>query len=252
MDNYIQDLFSKDDIGFKPVNDVKDSTKIFVFKLNKFIKDRDGKNITRTEIIRLAEEINELGDKIRAKMNQLFNELKSKKDTTKSEEEKTETDKDNRQKSSEIKSSALIGQDISNVTMVNDKEETKKDEPEAAEEQDLKQDEPEATEEQDSEKDEQELNEEQESDQQTGGNIEFSVPEVSTIDLLNSVNNVPCSASVTQCGDYVTSCGQSGGGNSEETNYKLFELSLNANKKFNISESNKKILYDFVKLYSFN
>ena len=60
MDNYIQDLFSKDDIGFKPVNDVKDSTKIFVFKLNKFIKDRDGKNITRTEIIRLAEEINEL------------------------------------------------------------------------------------------------------------------------------------------------------------------------------------------------
>ena len=45
MDNYIQDLFSKDDIGFKPVNDVKDSTKIFVFKLNKFIKDRDGKNI---------------------------------------------------------------------------------------------------------------------------------------------------------------------------------------------------------------
>ena len=252
MDNYIQDLFSKDDIGFKPVNDVKDSTKIFVFKLNKFIKDRDGKNITRTEIIRLAEEINELGDKIRAKMNQLFNELKSKKDTTKSEEEKTETDKDNRQKSSEIKSSALIGQDISNVTMVNDKEETKKDEPEAAEEQDLKQDEPEATEEQDSEKDEQELNEEQESDQQTGGNIEFSVPEVSTIDLLNSVNNVPCSASVTQCGDYVTSCGQSGGGNLEETNYKLFELSLNANKKFNISESNKKILYDFVKLYSFN
>ena len=246
MDNYIQDLFSKDDIGFKPVNDVKDSTKIFVFKLNKFIKDRDGKNITRTEIIRLAEEINELGDKIRAKMNQLFNELKSKKDTTKSEEEKTETDKDNRQKSSEIKSSALIGQDISNVTMVNEKEETKKDEPEAAEEQDLQQDEPEATEEQDSEQDE------QESDQQTGGNIEFSVPEVSTIDLLNSVNNVPCSASVTQCGDYVTSCGQSGGGNLEETNYKLFELSLNANKKFNISESNKKILYDFVKLYSFN
>jgi len=246
MDNYIQDLFSKDDIGFKPVNDVKDSTKIFVFKLNKFIKDRDGKNITRTEIIRLAEEINELGDKIRAKMNQLFNELKSKKDTTKSEEEKTETDKDNRQKSSEVKSSALIGQDISNVTMVNEKEETKKDEPEAAEEQDLQQDEPEATEEQDSEQDE------QESDQQTGGNIEFSVPEVSTIDLLNSVNNVPCSASVTQCGDYVTSCGQSGGGNLEETNYKLFELSLNANKKFNISESNKKILYDFVKLYSFN
>jgi len=246
MDNYIQDLFSKDDIGFKPVNDVKDSTKIFVFKLNKFIKDRDGKNITRTEIIRLAEEINELGDKIRAKMNQLFNELKSKKDTNKSEEEKTETDKDNRQKSSEVKSSALIGQDISNVTMVNEKEETKKDEPEAAEEQDLQQDEPEATEEQDSEKDE------QESDQQTGGNIEFSVPEVSTIDLLNSVNNVPCSASVTQCGDYVTSCGQSGGGNLEETNYKLFELSLNANKKFNISESNKKILYDFVKLYSFN
>ena len=246
MDNYIQDLFSKDDIGFKPVNDVKDSTKIFVFKLNKFIKDRDGKNITRTEIIRLAEEINELGDKIRAKMNQLFNELKSKKDTNKSEEEKTETDKDNRQKSSEVKSSALIGQDISNVTMVNEKEETKKDEPEAAEEQDLQQDEPEATEEQDSEQDE------QESDQQTGGNIEFSVPEVSTIDLLNSVNNVPCSASVTQCGDYVTSCGQSGGGNLEETNYKLFELSLNANKKFNISESNKKILYDFVKLYSFN
>lgn len=246
MDNYIQDLFSKDDIGFKPVNDVKDSTKIFVFKLNKFIKDRDGKNITRTEIIRLAEEINELGDKIRAKMNQLFNELKSKKDTNKSEEKKTETDKNNRQKSSEVKSSALIGQDISNVTMVNEKEETKKDEPEAAEEQDLQQDEPEATEEQDSEQDE------QESDQQTGGNIEFSVPEVSTIDLLNSVNNVPCSASVTQCGDYVTSCGQSGGGNLEETNYKLFELSLNANKKFNISESNKKILYDFVKLYSFN
>ena len=252
MDNYIQDLFSKDDIGFKPVNDVKDSTKIFVFKLNKFIKDRDGKNITRTEIIRLAEEINELGDKIKAKMNQLFNELKNKKDSTKSEEEKIETDKDDSEKSSEVKSSALIGQDISNVTMVNEKEETKKDEPEAAEEQDLQQDEPEATEEKDSEQDEQEPTEEQGSDEQTGGNIEFSVPEVSTIDLLNNVNNVPCSASVTQCGDYVTSCGQSGGGNLEETNYKLFELSLNANKKFNISESNKKILYDFVKLYSFN
>ena len=252
MDNYIQDLFSKDDIGFKPVNDVKDSTKIFVFKLNKFIKDRDGKNITRAEIIRLAEEINELGDKIRAKMNQLFNELKSKKDSTKSEEEKTETSKDDSEKSNEVKSSALIGQDISNVTMVNEKEETAKDEPEATEEQDSEQDETEATEEQDSEQDEQEPTEEQGSDEQTGGNIEFSVPEVSTIDLLNSVNNVPCSASVTQCGDYVTSCGQSGGGNLEETNYKLFELSLNANKNFNISESNKKILYDFVKLYSFN
>lgn len=252
MDNYIQDLFSKDDIGFKPVNDVKDSTKIFVFKLNKFIKDRDGKNITRTEIIRLAEEINELGDKIRAKMNQLFNELKSKKDSTKSEEEKTETNEDDSEKSNEVKSSALIGQDISNVTMVNEKEETTKDEPEAAEEQDSEQDETEAAEEQNSEQDEQEPTEEQGSDEQTGGNIEFSVPEVSTIDLLNSVNNVPCSASVTQCGDYVTSCGQSGGGNSEETNYKLFELSLNANKNFNISESNKKILYDFVKLYSFN
>ena len=131
MDNYIQDLFSKDDIGFKPVNDVKDSTKIFVFKLNKFIKERDGKNITRTEIIRLAEEINELGDKIRAKMNQLFNELKSKKDSTKSEEEKTETSKDDSEKSNEVKSSALIGQDISNVTMVNEKEEIAKDEPEA-------------------------------------------------------------------------------------------------------------------------
>ena len=252
MDNYIQDLFSKDDIGFKPVNDVKDSTKIFVFKLNKFIKDRDGKNITRTEIIRLAEEINELGDKIRAKMNQLFNELKSKKDSTKSEEEKTETSKDDSEKSNEVKSSALIGQDISNVTMVNEKEETAKDEPEATEEQDSEQDETEAAEEQNSEQDEQEPTEEQGSDEQTGGNIEFSVPEVSTIDLLNSVNNVPCSASVTQCGDYVTSCGQSGGGNLEETNYKLFELSLNANKNFNISESNKKILYDFVKLYSFN
>ena len=252
MDNYIQNLFSKDDIGFKPVNDVKDSTKIFVFKLNKFIKDRDGKNITRTEIIRLAEEINELGDKIRAKMNQLFNELKSKKDSTKSEEEKTETSKDDSEKSNEVKSSALIGQDISNVTMVNEKEETAKDEPEATEEQDSEQDETEAAEEQNSEQDEQEPTEEQGSDEQTGGNIEFSVPEVSTIDLLNSVNNVPCSASVTQCGDYVTSCGQSGGGNLEETNYKLFELSLNANKNFNISESNKKILYDFVKLYSFN
>ena len=116
------------------------------------------------------------------------------------------------------------------------------------EEQESEQNEPEATEEQESEQNEPEVTEEQELEEQTGGNIEFSVPEVSTIDLLNSVNNVPCSASVTQCGDYVTSCGQSGGGNLEETNYKLFELSLKANKNFNISESNKKILHDFVKL----
>ena len=77
MDTYIQNLFSKDDIGFKPVNNVKDSTKIFVFRLNRFIKDRDGKNITQAEIIRLAEEINLLGEKIKAKMKSVL-KVKSK------------------------------------------------------------------------------------------------------------------------------------------------------------------------------
>ena len=203
MDTYIQNLFSKDDIGFKPVNNVKDSTKIFVFRLNRFIKDRDGKNITRTEIIRLSEEINLLGEKIKTKMKSLSKEDENKKEV---KEHK--------------KSNALIGQDISNVKMIG------------------------------SEKIEN--NSVSKESEQTGGNIEYSVPEVSTIDLLNSVNNNPCSSSITQCGDFVTSCGQSGGGNIIDKNYELFENTLNNFKEFNISGNNKKILYDFVQIYNSN
>lgn len=203
MDTYIQNLFSKDDIGFKPVNNVKDSTKIFVFRLNRFIKDRDGKNITRTEIIRLSEEINLLGEKIKTKMKSLSKEDENKKEV---KEQK--------------KSNALIGQDISNVKMIG------------------------------SEKIEN--NSVSKESEQIGGNIEYSVPEVSTIDLLNSVNNNPCSSSITQCGDFVTSCGQSGGGNIIDKNYELFENTLNNFKEFNISGNNKKILYDFVQIYNSN
>ena len=202
MDTYIQNLFSKDDIGFKPVNNVKDSTKIFVFRLNRFIKDRDGKNITQAEIIRLAEEINLLGEKIKAKMKSVL-KVKSK---NKVKEPK--------------KSNSLIGQDISNVKMI------------------------------DSEKDQNNLVSKE--PEQTGGNIEYSVPEISTIDLLNSVNNTPCSGSITQCGDFVTSCGQSGGGAIVDKNYELFENTLNNFKQFNISGNNKKILYDFVQIYNSN
>lgn len=203
MDTYIQNLFSKDDIGFKPVNNVKDSTKIFVFRLNRFIKDRDGKNITRTEIIKLSEEINLLGEKIKTKIKSLSKEDKNKKEV---KEQK--------------KSNALIGQDISNVKMTGTKNV--------------------------------ENNTISKELEQTGGNIEYSVPEVSTIDLLNSVNNNPCSSSITQCGDFVTSCGQSGGGYIMDKNYELFENTLNNFKQFNISGNNKKILYDFVQIYNSN
>jgi len=203
MDSYIQNLFSKDDIGFKPVNNVKDSTKIFVFKLNKFIKDRDGKNITRSEIIRLVKEINELGEKIKNKMNSLLKEIEDKKPNKKTK-----------------KSNALIGQDISDVKMIGS--ENFKKGPILQE------------------------------SEQTGGSIEYSVPEVSTIDLLNSVNNNPCSSSITQCGDFVTSCGQSGGANIIDKNYELYENTLNNFKEFNISDNNKKILYEFVQIYNSN
>ena len=203
MDTYIQNLFSKDDIGFKPVNNVKDSTKIFVFRLNRFIKDRDGKNITRTEIIRLSEEINLLGEKIKTKMKSLLKEDENKKEV---KEQK--------------KSNALIGQDISNVKMTGSEKV--------------------------------ENNSVSKESEQTGGNIEYSVPEVSTIDLLNSVNNNPCSSSITQCADFVTSCGQSGGGGIIDKNYELFENTLNNFKEFNISGNNKKILYDFVQIYNSN
>lgn len=204
MDTYIQNLFSKDDIGFKPVNNVKDSTKIFVFRLNRFIKDRDGKNITRTEIIRLSEEINLLGEKIKTKMKSLSKEDENKKKEVKEQK----------------KSNALIGQDISNVKMTGSEKV--------------------------------ENNSVSKESEQTGGNIEYSVPEVSTIDLLNSVNNNPCSSSITQCGDFVTSCGQSGGGDIIDKNYELFENTLNNFKEFNISGNNKKILYDFVQIYNSN
>tara|TARA_X000000950_G_scaffold272570_1_gene355270 strand:+ start:212 stop:844 length:633 start_codon:yes stop_codon:yes gene_type:complete len=207
MDTYIQDLFSKDDIGFKPVNDVKDSTKIFVFTLNKYIKDRDGKNITRTEIIRLAEEIQKLGEKIKAKMNSLLQELENQKKPRKTEKSKKEKEK----------SSSLIGQDIKDVKMINADSNEESTVGKA---------------------------------EQTGGNVEHSVPEVSTIDLLNNINNNPCSSSITQCGDFVTSCGQSGGGVIQNKNYELFESTLNNFKKFSISDQNKKILYDLVKIYT--
>ncbi len=214
MDTYIQDLFSKDDIGFKPVNSIKDSTKIFVFTLNKYIKERDGKNITRTEIIRLAEEIHKLGEKIKTKMNSLLQEIEKQKKPRKTEKKLSEK--------VTKKSSSLIGQDIKDVKMIDvdsveDPDESIPDKPDS---------------------------------EQVGGNIEHSVPEVSTIDLLNSINNNPCSSSVTQCGDFVTSCGQSGGGKIQNKNYELYESTLNNFKQFSISDQNKKILYDLVKIYT--
>ena len=214
MDTYIQDLFSKDDIGFKPVNSIKDSTKIFVFTLNKYIKERDGKNITRTEIIRLAEEIHKLGEKMKTKMNSLLQEIEKQKKPRKTEKKLSEK--------VTKKSSSLIGQDIKDVKMIDvdsveDPDESIPDKPDS---------------------------------EQVGGNIEHSVPEVSTIDLLNSINNNPCSSSVTQCGDFVTSCGQSGGGKIQNKNYELYESTLNNFKQFSISDQNKKILYDLVKIYT--
>ena len=55
MENYLQDLFEKDDIGFKTINSFKADTKQLVLILNNLIEKRSGKNITLVEINKLIE-----------------------------------------------------------------------------------------------------------------------------------------------------------------------------------------------------
>ena len=67
MENYLQNLFENDNIGFKTTNKLKESTKVLVIKLNHIVKNRDGQNITNPEILKLVDDVKELNKKIEEK-----------------------------------------------------------------------------------------------------------------------------------------------------------------------------------------
>ena len=195
MESYVQNLFEKDEIGFKTTDTIKESTKILVLRLNDIIKNRDGKNITKPEILQLVNDINELGDKIKLKMDKILLEINE----------------------SENKDIKMITHKIDSKKPSNKKEVSEKTNTESFSEQ-------------------------------VGGFLESASLETSTIDLLNSINNSPCSSSITQCDDRVTTCGQSGGG-VDQVN-KIFIETLNNTKQFNITKKNIGVLYNLVKLHS--
>jgi hypothetical protein len=199
MESYVKNLFEKDEIGFKTIDTIKESTKTLVLRLNDIIKKRDGRNITKPEILQLVNEINELGDKIKLKMDKILLEINE----------------------SEDKDIKMITHNIDS-----------KENPDKSSNDSIKK-----------------TNTQTDSiKEQIGGFIESISLETSTIDLLNSINNAPCSSSITQCADRVSTCGQSGGG--IDPLNKLFINTLNKTKKFNITKKNIGILYNLVKLHS--
>ena len=180
MENYLQDLFEKDDIGFKTINSFKADTKQLVLILNNLIEKRAGKNITLVEMNKLIDSLN-LDNKLKNKMKLL----------TKKEP------KDNKKK--------------------NDTN-------------------------------------------QVGGWSDSINIDSSYIRTVDNINNLPCGGSVTQCADFISSCGQAGGGSKvnnsmkntnavENYNYVMFETTLNTTRLFEISDKNKDILYKIIKIY---
>tara|TARA_Y100000385_G_C13036106_1_gene613080 strand:+ start:11 stop:547 length:537 start_codon:yes stop_codon:yes gene_type:complete len=175
MENYLQDLFEKDDIGFKTINSFKADTKQLVLILNNLIEKRAGKNITLVEMNKLIDSLN-LDNKLKNKMKLL----------TKKEP------KDNKKK--------------------ND-------------------------------------------NNQVGGWSDSINIDSSYIRTVDNINNLPCGGSVTQCGDFISSCGQAGGGSKknpedlENHNHLMFETTLNTTRLFEISDKNKDVLYKIIKIY---
>ena len=179
MERYLQDLFEKDDIGFKTINAFKDNTKKLVLILNTLIEKRGGTNITLVELNTLIDSLN-LDKKMVTKMK-LFIKNPTPTPTTKN---------------------------------------------------------------------------------QVGGWNEHITIDPSYLTTVNSINNMPCSGSLTQCGDFIASCGQTGGGNISDNSFKknkdsmeisnrlMFDTTLDQNRSFEISDINKKVFYKIVKLYN--
>tara|TARA_B110000467_G_C18255239_1_gene442930 strand:- start:147 stop:686 length:540 start_codon:yes stop_codon:yes gene_type:complete len=177
MERYLQDLFEKDDIGFKTINAFKDNTKKLVLILNTLIEKRGGKNITLVE------------------MNTLIGSL-------------------NLDKQMVTKMKLLVKKPTSNTK------------------------------------------------NQVGGWNEHITIDPSYLTTVNSINNMPCSGSLTQCGDFIASCGQTGGGNISDNSFKknkdsleisnrlMFDTTLDQNRSFEISDINKNVFYKIVKLYT--
>lgn len=175
MENYLQDLFEKDDIGFKTINSFKADTKQLVLILNNLIEKRGGKNITLVEMNKLIDSLN-LDNKLKTKMK-------------------------------------LIAK--------NPKEKIKKN-----------------------------------NNNQVGGWSEVTNIDHSYIRTVDNINNLPCGGSVTQCADFISSCGQAGGGSKKKSskdlenhNYLMFETTLNTTRLFEISDKNKDVLYKIINIY---
>lgn len=174
MENYLQNLFEKDDIGFKTMNSFKVDTKQLVLILNNLIEKRGGKNITLVEINKLIDSLN-LNNKLKTKMKYITKIPKNK------------------------------------IRKTNNN--------------------------------------------QVGGWGDATNIDHSYIKTVDNINNLPCGGSITQCADFISSCGQTGGGSKdnpkdlENHNHLMFETTLNTTRLFEISDKNKDVLYKIIKIY---